>query len=191
MPDSERVILTATTLKGVAHPLRVRLLGLLRADGPSTATKLAQRVGQSSGATSYHLRQLALHGFVEEDPDRSGGRERWWRACHHTTELDVDNAREAPEEAEAYLRTIAALYADRIAAWLDGFVTGPREWDDAGTMSDWVLRLTAEESAALVRDLEDVVNRYRVDRPDVAAPAAAERVLAQVQVLPFVGLAPR
>ncbi|GAA1752065.1 winged helix-turn-helix domain-containing protein [Luedemannella helvata] len=186
MSANERVSLTASTLKGIAHPLRVRLLGLLRSDGPSTATRLAQRVGQSSGVTSYHLRQLALHGFVEEDPERGSGRERWWRAAHRVTELRAESARQAPGDAEAYLRAIATTYADRVSAWLDGMAGLPREWDEGATLSDWSLRLTAAESAGFIRELEALVDRYRADRPDAAAPAGAERVIAQIQVLPFV-----
>ena len=55
------------SLKALAHPLRLELLELLRFEGPSTASALARRVGESSGATSYHLRQLARHGYIEED----------------------------------------------------------------------------------------------------------------------------
>src|SRR4051812_20533989 len=66
-------------LRALAHPLRVRLLDTLRGEGPLTATALARRLGESSGSTSYHLRQLARHGFIEEDTSRGGGRMRWWR----------------------------------------------------------------------------------------------------------------
>src|SRR3712207_7836256 len=59
---------------------RSALLGLLRSEGPSTASKLGQRLGESSGSTSYHLRQLAALGFVEEVPGQGTARERWWRA---------------------------------------------------------------------------------------------------------------
>lgn len=62
------------TLRALAHPLRNRLLGLLRLEGPSTATLLGARVGESSGWTSYHLRQLATYGFVEEVQGRGAGR---------------------------------------------------------------------------------------------------------------------
>src|SRR3712207_9501706 len=61
---------------------RSALLGLLRSEGPSTASKLGQRLGESSGSTSYHLRQLAALGFVEEVPGQGTARERWWRARH-------------------------------------------------------------------------------------------------------------
>src|SRR5262245_37189162 len=74
-----------TQLRVLAHPLRSRLLGSLRLDGPATATSLAARLGTNSGATSYHLRQLAAAGIVEDDPDRSTGRERVWRAAHDAT----------------------------------------------------------------------------------------------------------
>src|SRR5262245_33640111 len=72
-PDEVRAV------RALAHPLRLELLDMLRFDGPSTATLLARRTGESSGATSYHLRQLARYGYVEEAPATGGGRERWWR----------------------------------------------------------------------------------------------------------------
>src|SRR6478735_11898073 len=81
--DPERDVFVDDTarLKALAHPLRVRLLGLLRTYGPSTATALARRVDQSSGVTSYHLRQLESSGFVVEDTERGNRRERWWKAA--------------------------------------------------------------------------------------------------------------
>lgn len=88
-PES-RIELDSRSLRGIAHPLRVRLLGMLREHGPSTASRLAARIGTTSGATSYHLRQLALYGFVVEDegPDGRQPRERWWRAAHRATSLE-------------------------------------------------------------------------------------------------------
>src|SRR5689334_11065173 len=75
----------AAALEALAHPLRGRLLGLLRADGPATASGLAEKVKESSGVTSYHLRKLAEVGFVEEEAGRGTKRERWWRAVHTST----------------------------------------------------------------------------------------------------------
>ena len=65
-----RIVPDATALKALTHPLRLRMLGMLRIDGPATATGLAERLGLNSGATSYHLRQLAQHGFIEEAADQ-------------------------------------------------------------------------------------------------------------------------
>ncbi|WP_433262166.1 helix-turn-helix domain-containing protein [Actinosynnema sp. CS-041913] len=56
------------------------MLDRLHRDGPATSASLARALDLNTGATSYDLRELARHGFVEEMPDRAHGRERWWRA---------------------------------------------------------------------------------------------------------------
>jgi DNA-binding transcriptional ArsR family regulator len=187
--DQDQVTLDPHNLRGLAHPLRVRLLGLLRTDGSSTATKLAERLGQSSGATSYHLRQLAAHGFVVEDEGRSGpGRERWWKATARYTNLPRASAREANPEAEGFLRAVAADCYQEMDTFLSELVTLPPKWDDGWTMSDRIMRLTPAESKKLCRELMEVVARYREDEPGghPDAPQGAERVIVQVQILPRV-----
>lgn len=180
--------LDPTTLRGIAHPLRVRILGILRGHGPATATHLAERLGQSTGATSYHLRQLAQYGFVVEDVDRGVGRERWWRAAHRTTVLDGDIGRQAPVEAEAYLRAVAAAYAERVDRWVGEAALMPEEWQESATASDWRLRLTPAEAKELYDALFALAARYRRDDetgPDT--PEGAEQVVLQVQLMPFLG----
>jgi DNA-binding transcriptional ArsR family regulator len=81
-----RVVPDPVALKALAHPLRLRMLGMLRVDGPATATQLAVQLGLNSGSTSYHLRQLAQYGFIEEAPHASR-RDRWWRASHELTSV--------------------------------------------------------------------------------------------------------
>ena len=88
---AQTVRLDAMSVRGLAHPLRVKILGFLRTEGSATATMVAQRMGLNSGATSYHLRQLATYGFVVDDPERGVGRERWWRAAHAITQWDADD----------------------------------------------------------------------------------------------------
>src|SRR6478609_7088218 len=88
MPE-ERIVVTGDNLRGLAHPLRVRLLGLLRTYGPATATSLAGELGLTSGALSYHLRQLEKYGFVVEDTERGNRRDRWWTAAHRSTLFEV------------------------------------------------------------------------------------------------------
>ena len=65
--------LDGTALKAMAHPLRVQILRMLELRRRASVTSLAEELGETTGATSYHLRQLAQHGFVEEfvpDDDR-------------------------------------------------------------------------------------------------------------------------
>ena len=190
MPDS-RIRLDATTLRGLAHPLRIKILGMLREQGPATATTLAERLGQSTGATSYHLRQLAAYGFVVDDPERNVGRERWWKAAHRTTTLDgFERPDQDQAEAEPYLRAVAAAYAERVDRFLGDFATLPTQWVDTFTLSDWRLRLTPEEGRRLNEELFAVVARYRVDpRPedqDAPLPDGAEKVIVQLGLLPIV-----
>ncbi|GAB2770552.1 winged helix-turn-helix domain-containing protein [Streptomyces daliensis] len=60
------------------HEARTALLDLLAEVGAVTATEAAGRLGYSSGLCSFHLRQLARHGYIEEAP-HNGGRARPWR----------------------------------------------------------------------------------------------------------------
>jgi len=186
MTDSSHdVALSGARLKAIAHPLRVRLLSILREDGPSTATRLAERVGQSSGVTSYHLRQLADHGFVAEDASLGTGRDRWWRAVAHRMSLDAPSARASQESAEVYMRSVAAQEAERVDRWLHELPALPEEWDGATDMSSFRLRLTADEARALVAVLRRIGAEQRQDDGS-PGPDTAERVFLQFQVMPFI-----
>ena len=163
-------------LKALSHPGRLRMLGLLRSDGPATATTLAARLGLNSGATSYHLRQLEKHGFVVEDEDRGNGRDRWWRAAHTTTRTDL--AATSPEEHDtydAYLRAVAMLYHERMLRSLEERQLLPEAWRGVGDMSDWTLRLTPERAEALAEAVHQLIDEYAEDDDD--DPAAAPFVL--------------
>jgi DNA-binding transcriptional ArsR family regulator len=163
------VRLDARTLRGLAHPLRVRILGLLRSHGPATSTTLAIRLGLSSAATSYHLRQLAEHGFVVEDVELGQRRERWWRAASRATYLDVGQTLSDPAAAadtEAYLRAVARISADRVQAHLDEKLQLPPRWRAAGTLSDIQLRLTPAQADDLAERIWALVEQYpRADSP--------------------------
>jgi DNA-binding transcriptional ArsR family regulator len=181
------VVLDAKGLRALAHPVRVQLLGLLRKYGPSTATRLAERLGVNSGTASYHLRQLGAAGFVEEDTERGNARERWWRSVHQMTELnDRDLADREPEATLAYLQSVAANYTLRTQRTLNELQTMPRAWRDTFSISDWALRLTPEEAVALRQELRAVIARYRRDTPEAAAtaPERAERVGVITHLLP-------
>ncbi|MFD8708126.1 ArsR/SmtB family transcription factor [Kitasatospora sp. NPDC059648] len=185
--EEDSVVLDAKGLRALAHPVRVQLVGLLRKYGPSTATRLAERLGVNSGTASYHLRQLGVAGFVEEDVERGNARERWWRSVHRTTELKGrDVADQEPEAALAYLQSVAGTYTLRIQQALNELQTMPRAWRGTFDMSDWALRLTPEETVALRQELRDVICRYRQDTPEAAAsaPEGAERVGVITHLLP-------
>ena len=155
------ITVTGANLKALTHPLRVQVLGLLRTYGPATATTLAQRLGLTSGALSYHLRQLERYGFIAEDTERGNDRDRWWRAVHRTTEFDAQGLDPAAVEAgDAYeqgiitglTRTLTQAQADR-ASW-------PAEWRRAFNLSDVLLELTPAEADRLESDLMALLSSY-------------------------------
>jgi DNA-binding transcriptional ArsR family regulator len=193
MADQDRpaeIQLDARTLRGLAHPLRVRLLGMLRTDGPATATQLAERLGLSSAATSYHLRQLAEHGFITEDEGRGQPRERWWKPVHRSTSWDFGqlNEAESQEAGEVYLRGVAQTYAARVMDHLDELTTLPPAWRAAGTMSDVLLRLTPEEADEVATRMWAIAEEYRrADDETADAPDDARRVNVQLHVFPHPG----
>lgn len=189
--DPERdALLTPKRLAGLVHPIRVRILQLLQTDGPSTATALAARVGQSSGVTSYHLRVLADLGFIVEDSERGTRRDRWWRAVHRATAFtfrapeDPGNP-ETVKDAKQWLRIDADEAHRRMIAAID---TLPARWDELPNMpwqiNEWPLRLTRDEARALGWQVSELVQQYRREPGDPDPRPDTERAVFQFQILP-------
>ncbi|MGK5738720.1 helix-turn-helix domain-containing protein [Micromonospora sp. URMC 103] len=183
---AQDVVLDARTLRGVAHPLRLQLLSSLRHEGPQTATQLASRFGESSAATSYHLRALAAHGFITDAPELGRGRERFWRAVHRSTWFDTPD-RDAPERelGEAFLRTVARMSAENVERSITELTDWPQEWVRASTMSDLTVSLSAAEAQQLADDMMALLFRYRDQAADRAGDGS-ERVAmtTQFQIFP-------
>jgi DNA-binding transcriptional ArsR family regulator len=161
-------------LRAYAHPVRMALVGLLRAEGPLTATRAAELLGESSGTTSFHLRQLAKYGLVEEAGGGTG-REKPWRAS--TTTTDWDAVTDTPEMAAAtgLLQTvIAERYFYQLMRWLEASPEEPAEWQQAAQLGDRFLYVTAEELTDLGRRMRDLVDEYfeRQVRPELRPPGA-------------------
>src|SRR6476646_7414205 len=167
MPE-ERIVVTGDNLRGLAHPLRVRLLGLLRTYGPATATSLAAELGLTSGALSYHLRQLEKYGFIVEDSERGNRRDRWWRAAHRTTvfEMGSDDV-----EGEVYVDAVVEAMSASVARARAARHELPAEWQRAFDFSDVLLRLSPEEAEQLARELLAVLQSYRQHIPRDPGPA--------------------
>jgi DNA-binding transcriptional ArsR family regulator len=186
------VVLTPERLRGLVHPVRIRLLRLLQVDGPATATGLAHRIGESSGVTSYHLRVLAEHGFIVEDTTRGNGRDRWWRALHRATEFtfrvpgefDPDDA-ETAELAEQYLHISIECYYQRMLGYVDG-LAGAREESSSRPwqFGDWALRLSEDEARDLAEEINALAARYRREPGDPDPQPGTVRAVLQFQLLP-------
>ncbi|MFJ2895657.1 helix-turn-helix domain-containing protein [Streptomyces sp. NPDC087218] len=170
----------ARTLRGLAHPLRLRLLNALREFGPATASGLADRLGESSGATSYHLRQLASYGFVEDAPERGKGRERWWRAVHRGTAFNTDRFLSHPDPevrgaVGVVLHEIAGNHAQELNTWIGTMREWPEEWQHGWDISDFKVRLTPDLSSELILKIHELIESYRGRVPEGTEGSAVVR----------------
>jgi DNA-binding transcriptional ArsR family regulator len=164
-------------LRAYAHPVRMALVGLLRTEGPLTATKAAELLGESSGTCSFHLRQLAKYGLVEEAGGGTG-REKPWQAATMTTSWST--VPDSPELAAAtsMLNTIVAeRYFEQLTAWLDRAPADPLQWQEAALFGDFFLYVTADELTEIGRRVHGLLDEYRDRqlRPELR-PDGARRV---------------
>ncbi|SEC32231.1 helix-turn-helix domain-containing protein [Streptomyces sp. 2314.4] len=181
----------ARSLRGLAHPLRMRILELLRLDGPDTATGLGGRLGENTGTVSWHLRHLAAHGFIEEEAGRGTRRERWWRAARVSNNLNTTEFRDDPDTRGAlsvYVHELVQQQFHRVVDYLTE--DWDAEWRNAGTLTQWHdLRLSPAQLAALNAELAEVVDRHRAaaQRASGAGEPEGQPVLVQLQSFPRKG----
>ncbi len=167
-PVREDRKLDVDALKGLAHPLRVQILDRLSVHGAATASGLGDALGESSGATSYHLRQLEKHGFVREVEGRGTGRERWWERTPGGISLSPE-ARAESESARAASDMIMREWEHNRSILLTDFLERGdllgEEWLLATLVSTANLRLTREQTYDVQRRLEavidEIVDEYR------------------------------
>jgi DNA-binding transcriptional ArsR family regulator len=187
-PKRELRLTDVQSMRAMAHPMRMRILGSLRLDGPATAAVLARRLGTDSGQTSHHLRLLGKYGFIEEAADLGKGprgRERWWRAAHETTSWD-DLADLGPEGGEAVLAFEAAAHRTwaqvlgtyRVEASRGDWAS---EWVAAARSGDYNLRTTPEGLDALLTEIEEVIGRHQARATDTVD---AQAVVVQLHGFP-------
>ncbi|HKS03179.1 MAG TPA: helix-turn-helix domain-containing protein [Arthrobacter sp.] len=146
------------SLKALAHPLRVQILEMLSRYGAQTACSLGELLGESSGSTSYHLRQLAKHDFVREVEGKGTARERWWERPRGAIEVSSPELASSPATQEAS-RLVNREFEHRRQAVLADFMahgadTLDRDWLEAATVSTANVRMSGEQLAAYTRAME-------------------------------------
>jgi DNA-binding transcriptional ArsR family regulator len=152
-------------LRALAHPLRVEIMNELSDFGPATASGLAERLGESSGSTSYHLRQLAKHRIIVEDTERGSGRERWWRMAPGGVTIGSPETLATPagrEANELISREWQQNNERRLTAFLRrGLDVYGGEWMQASTLSTSHLELTIDQLAEFGREYYALQERLR------------------------------
>ena len=176
-----------SALKALSHPDRLRMLGMLRFDGPATASGLAKRMGLNSGATSYHLRQLAKYGLIEPADDMGNKRDRYWRARKEAAAYDpADLEGDAQQAAMAMVAGIISQHMLLLQRALSQFPEQSREWQAASNVSDYTYSMTAEQAFAFKEKLTALL--WEQMHEPSAAPEGEERpFMVMLHAFPFPG----
>jgi len=145
-------------LRAIAHPVRNRILTELTASGSMRAADLARELDIPANQASFHLRQLAKYGLVEEDPEAARDkRDRVWRP---TSELGLmvrlDDLEQQPggKAASAVFRQNAASWGHAV---VEAVYNGPRDPETLRTVNESAVRLTQDEAGQLAGELDAVV----------------------------------
>ena len=178
-----RKITDARTMRALAHPVRIALLEELVLGGALTATELGERIGESPTTCSFHLRQLAKYGFVEE-AGGGKGRARPWRLTSIGISFGNTHDDPATELAASVLsRLVHERQLDRYRAWLESRGTYPREWRDAANDSEYLYYLTPAELKEFNQEITDLLSSRHQDR--LVDPAQRPAGSAPVELLLF------
>ena len=173
-----------------AHPVRAALLELIRREGVVTATDAARELGGSTGLYSFHLRQLARYGVIEEAP-APRGRVRPWRLSRPEAagSLEVAGSPEPPGAgpvSDAELSAVArGLEDESYRRWLEYRDSAPGRWRRDEAFSQ-VVYLTPDEMAGMAEVVRALIAQYRhrEDRP-AARPADAVPVAVVARLFPL------
>jgi predicted ArsR family transcriptional regulator len=168
-------------LRALAHPVRLGLLEALAERGPLTATEAADHVGESPSSCSWHLRQLAKFGFVEEAGE-AVGRRRPWRLTSHGLSFTVDDTQDPERQAagRALERLFTDRYLDRAARGLQGRPGLPTAWQRATGTNQFLLHVTPQELEELNNEVLAVLSRYHDRLVDPARRPADARTIETV-----------
>jgi predicted ArsR family transcriptional regulator len=177
IPDRSIELTDPRAMRAYAHPVRLALIGLLRTEGPLTATQAAARLGESSGTCSFHLRQLAKYGFCEE-AGGGQGREKPWRATARSTNWSTNIEDPELADAQRHLDSVVVQhYIARVSRWLADRHEDSPAWRRAAGFGDQLVPLTAPELEQLRHDIDALLEPYRARTiGDEEPPEDARRV---------------
>ncbi|MET8232571.1 helix-turn-helix domain-containing protein [Micromonospora sp. NPDC005298] len=166
-PDVRQVT-DSRVLAAMAHPLRRRLMDVLKVHGPSTVGMLADRTDQAPANVSHHLKVLAAAELATEAPELARDRrERWWRLVTRgvrwsNSDFDGDPGARAVADAATSLNLDRHVALAR--AWHAADESTQAAWHDGPFSANKWLHLTPDELVELSREMIDLLARW-ADRP--------------------------
>lgn len=172
-PDPDvRELTDPRAMRAITHPVRLALIEALSLEGPLTATRAAEVIGESPTTCSFHFRQLAKYGFVEQAAT-GPGRMRSWRLTRvgmRFTDLHDDPATRIA--ARALSRTLRERSFARLQAYYEERSSYPVSWQEVTGSSDFTLHVTPDELRAVDEEVTAILRRYRdrIAHPDRRPP---------------------
>jgi predicted ArsR family transcriptional regulator len=186
--DPDRVeIVDAAAMRALSHPLKWDLMEVLLQQGTATSARCAELLGQGQATCSFHLRQLARYGLVEQAPTDSK-RDRPWRLTStsqtwSTVQPDESRTRAAAELERVFVERELA----KLMRWKRTALTYPEQWRRSALRAGSQTWLTVEELAELGERVVELMTSYRdrLDHPD-RRPAGSRpvRIFAAAYPLP-------
>jgi DNA-binding transcriptional ArsR family regulator len=181
-----RTVSDARTLRALAHPVRIALIEALTLGGAMTATEVGDRIGETPTTCSFHLRQLARYGFVEE-AGGGRGRARPWRmtSIGMSITTDHDDDPESDVAGTAVTRLLRERQFERHRQWLETRHTYPKPWRQAAEENEFVVYLTAAELTELNRELRTILLSRFAERLEDSAQRPADALPVEMLMLSF------
>ena len=158
---TDRPIHDPRLLRAIAHPVRTQILGEIAAGGPTRAADLARVLDIPANQASFHLRQLAKYGLVEEAPEEARDkRDRVWKASSESgLRADLSELAKAPGG-----RAAVAVFRRNTAAWahhlIDLVLSDDKEEDTVSTMMNQTVKLTKAEAEEMTTELTELVESW-------------------------------
>ncbi|MEZ3161361.1 helix-turn-helix domain-containing protein [Microbacterium sp. BWT-B31] len=185
-------VLDGGALRALAHPLRVKIYDILSQYGAQTASSLAERLGESSGSTSYHLRALAKHDLIREVEGRGNARERWWERPVGGVSFANADAVKTPAGRAATQIVMGEFFRLRQQQLMDfidrGVASEEDAWQEASLISTATARLTPQQStelsAKIMALIDETVELHRNQTGDDVRPVT---IRADLFPLPELG----
>ncbi len=151
-------------------------MDVLLTEGAATSTRCAELTGESQANCSFHLRQLARYGLVEEAPSTSK-KERPWRL----TTVNQSWSRVQPDPARAAAATeLERVFVQHefatLMRWVQSAPAYGEQWQRASMRAGAVAWLTPDELAGLRDQIEELMLTYRDRVADPANRPAGSRL---------------
>jgi hypothetical protein len=181
-PTSRVELRDALAMRAYAHPLRLKLVGLLRRLGPHTATQAAAALGDNVPNCSFHLRQLAKYGLVER-VEGADNRERPWKASAMATSWDDGGDQPEMRAAADHLTgTILGLYMEMAQSWLRDRDRETTEWRRVTGIGDTLLHVTPDELADVERRIDEILEPLLARQTDPSLRPDGSRSINLIRI---------